>query len=109
MFQACPRDFGTYRRAIMTAIVSRQRCPKSKFAIAPQEEREGGGQPIRTRRFLSPRVQGEFSVRRNRNHVHIVQTKVGVLSLPHAKLLILLEFPGSPITSGGVAGSVPSL
>ena len=59
--------------------------PKVEVAIAPQEEREGGGQPIRTRRFLSPRVQGEFSVRRNRNHAHIVQTKVGVLSLPRTR------------------------
>ena len=27
------------------------------------------------RRFLSPRVQGEFSLPRNRNHVHIVKTE----------------------------------
>jgi hypothetical protein len=32
------------------------------------------------RRFLSPQVEGQFSLRQNRNHVHIVQTKVGVLS-----------------------------
>ena len=57
---------------------------------------ENGKLPISTA-FLSPRVQGEFSVRQNLKHVHIVQTKVGVLSLPHAKLPILLEFPVSPI------------
>ena len=48
------------------------------------------------RRLLSPRVQGELSLRQNRNHVHIVQTKVGVLSPPHAKVRIPLGFPVSP-------------
>ncbi len=46
-------------------------------------------------RFLSPPVQGQFILRQNGNHAHIAQTKVGVLSLPLAKVLILVEFPVS--------------
>ena len=30
--------------------------------------------------FLSPPVQCQFSLCQNRNHIHIVQTKVGILS-----------------------------
>ena len=34
---------------------------------------------------LSPPVQGQFSLRQNRNQVDIVQTKAVVLSVPHLK------------------------
>ena len=45
---------------------------------------------------LSPPVQGQLSLRQNRNQVHIVQTKVGLLSLPHAKVPVPLGFSVSP-------------
>jgi hypothetical protein len=55
--------------------------------------------PDAKRRFLSPRVQGQFSLRQNRNHVHIVQTKVGVLSCLTRKCQSPSWFPISPSLS----------
>ncbi len=49
------------------------------------------------RRVLSPLVQGQFSLHQNGTQVHIVQTKVDVLSPSHARVPILLRFPVTPI------------
>ncbi len=49
------------------------------------------------RRFLSPPVQGRFTVRHSIKNVHIVQAKVGILSLPRAKTANPAEVSVSPI------------
>jgi hypothetical protein len=36
------------------------------------------------RRFLSPPVQGQFSLRQNGNHVHIVQRRPALSTWPHS-------------------------
>ena len=74
-------------------------APHSATHIAPTCVAKTPG-PLRRirpeRRFLSPQVEGQFSLRQNRNHVHIVQTKVGVLSCLTRKCQSPSWFPISP-------------
>ncbi len=44
------------------------------------------------RRFMSPWLHNQFSLRQNRNRVHIVETRVGVLFRPRAKSLFDRRF-----------------
>jgi hypothetical protein len=60
---------------------------------------------ITVRQFLSPLVQGRFSLRHNGNRLNIFQAKVSVLSLPGAKV----RNPGGGVGSGRSIASLPLL